>query len=168
MPIQALSSSSITESKVNTSNLRELAELVARIYLIFSKISQSDRKETSDLEIKFKIYSIQSADLMRSRGNWALGTALLTFTAFAASLAFTNANDKKFVQLLSEKTPDLLRVFDARREADIRSKDSLAQLEMTKMQDKNNKSQSEGNTKEHFAQILQAEIQRLRSASSPN
>ena len=168
MAIQALSPSGVSSDKEKTSNLRELAQLVARVYLIFSKISQSDRQEASDLEIKFKIYSIQSADLMRSRGDWALASALLTFTTFAASLAFTNANDQKFVDLVSKKIPDLLRVFDARKEADIRSKDSLAQLEMTKMQEKNSKSQSEGNTKEQFTQILQAEIQRLRSASSAN
>ncbi len=134
--------------------------------MTFSQIAQNDRKEISDLEIKFKVLSFDSADLTRSRGNWTLGTALATFTVFAASTAFMNPNDRAFVKLISDKTPDLLRVFDARREAQIQSKNSLAQLEMTKMQDKNNKAQSEGNTKEQFAQVLQAEIQRLRSASA--
>ena len=77
-------------------------------------------------------------------------------------------NDKKFVQLVADKAPDLVRLFDSSHEANIKNRDTLAQLEWSKLQDKNTKSQSDGNIKDQFAQVLQAEIQRLRSASSSN
>jgi hypothetical protein len=146
--------------------LRRLALLVAQIYTTFSQISQNERSEIVQLEMNFKSHNIESASMMRSRGNLALGTACLSLMLFAASQGFANVNDKKFVQLAGEKVPEFVRLFDTRGEANIRNTDSLSQLEMTKLQDKNNKSQSDGNIKDQFTQVLQAEIQRLRSASS--
>jgi hypothetical protein len=148
--------------------LRKLACLVAQIYSTFSQISQNERSEIVQFELKYKTHSFESSDMTRTRGKFALGFACISMGIFVASLAFANMNDRKFVQLASEKAPDLARLFDASHEANIKNRDSLAQLEMSKLQDKNNKSQSDGNIKDQFAQVLQAEIQRLRSASSSN
>ena len=146
--------------------MRTLAVLVARIYATFSEFNQKERKEIHQLELSYKQHSFQSADLMRSRGKIALVGACFNMLFFAGSFAFRNTNDMKFVQLVSQQAPEVSKLFENSREAEIRSTDALAQLENTRMLDKNNKSQSDGNIKEQFAQALQAEIQRLRSASA--
>ncbi len=148
--------------------LRKLACLVAQIYSTFSQVSQNERSEIVQLELKYKTHSFESSDLTRSRGKLALGCACISLAIFTASVGFANMNDKKFVQLVADKAPDLVRLFDSSHEANIKNRDTLAQLEWSKLQDKNTKSQSDGNIKDQFAQVLQAEIQRLRSASSSN
>jgi hypothetical protein len=148
--------------------LRELASLVAEIFATFSEIARKERDEIHQLEKTYTLHSRESADLTRSRGNWALGSAIASITVFTVSLAFTNANDRKFVQFISEKTPDFIRPFDAHREAAIRNKDALSQLEMSKIQDKNNHSQSESSSKDQYTQVLQAAIQEARSAAASN
>jgi hypothetical protein len=146
--------------------LRKLAALVAQIYVTFSQISQNERNEVVKLELKFKKHSFESADLMRAKGNLGLGFACISVILFGASVGFANTNDTKFIQLVSEKCPDVVRLFDSSREGKIKSQETLASLESIRLQDKNNKSQTDGNIKEQFAQALQAEIQRLRSASA--
>ena len=146
--------------------LRKLAALVAQIYSTFSQISQNERSEIVQFELKYKTHSFESADMTRTRGQMSLGFACLSLAISAAALGFTNMNDRKFVQIAAEKAPDIARLFDTSREAKIKNRDTLAGLEMTKLQDKNNKSQTDGNIKEQFAQVLQAQIQLLRSASA--
>jgi hypothetical protein len=146
--------------------LRKLAALVAQIYTTYSQIAQNDRQEIHRLEATFKVHSFESADLTRSRGNLALGAACLSLFLFAISMGFANSNDRKFVQLASEKAPDVIRLFDSHRDGSIKRQESLAQIEMTKIQDKNSRSQTDGNIKEQFASVLQAEIQRHRSAAA--
>lgn len=146
--------------------MRKLAALVARIYVTFSQISQNERTEIHVLEIKYKAHSYESADLMRSRGRLSLGCAAISLLLYAGSLAWTNTNDSKFIQLVSEKSPEIVKLFDHSREASIKSREALAQIAFSRIQDKNSKSQSEGNIKEQFAQVLQSEIQHLRSASA--
>lgn len=146
--------------------LRKLAALVAQIYATFSQISQNDRLEINSLEFRYKEHSFESADLMRTRGNLSLGFATISVLLFAASLGFANTNDTKFIQLIAEKTPDLLKLFDSSREANIKNRETLAQIEGIRLQEKNTKTQNENGTKEQFAQVLQAEIQRLRTAAA--
>jgi hypothetical protein len=167
IPLDPISPREPIQLKVESgSYLHKLAALVALIYTTFSDISQKERGEIVRLEQQYSVYAKESADLTRSRGNLAFATACLCMMVFAASFALTNPNDKKFVQLASEKLPDFMKIIDGHREGAIKSKDSLAQLEMTRMQEKTNKASSEGNMKEQFASVLQTEIQRLRSASS--
>lgn len=172
MPISTLPVSNnpllIVDGEDNRSLLNKLAALVAQIYLTFSQISQNERKETLLCEQSYKLLSNESADLTRSKGRIAIASALVGIAIFAASAPIPNMNDKKFVQLISERVPEFFKLWDTDRDSSIQKKNALTQLESIKLQDKNNRSQTDGNLKEQFSQALQAEIQRIRSASSHN
>jgi hypothetical protein len=146
--------------------LRHLSQIVAEIYTTFSQMAENDRKHMLQLEMQFKKHSFDASDSMKSRGNLALASAVISLLVFAASFGLTNSNEQKFVQLASEKIPMITNIFDTRSEANIKTKDSVAQLEYSQLQEKHNKTQTDSNTKEQFASTLQAEIQRLRSAAS--
>jgi hypothetical protein len=166
-PLTSVSSKCVVLTSDDTTGfLRKLASLVAQIYTTLSKISQSERTEIVNFELKYKANSFESADMTRTRGQLSLGVACISLAISAAAFGFTNLNDRKFVQITAEKAPEIARLFDTSREAGIKDRDALAGLEMTKLQDKNNKTQNDGNIKEQFAQVLQAEIQLLRSAAA--
>lgn len=170
LEVQAVTQKSPEEKCIEPqeSFLRTLAKTVAQIYTMFSEIAQNDRAEIVRLECNYKIHSFQSADLMRSLGKIGFASACLSMIVFAASMGMSNVNNQKFVQLASEKVPMLTKMFESQREGTIKSQDAISQLEYAQMQDKHNKAQSEGNAKEQFASVLQAEIQRLRSAATAN
>lgn len=148
------------------SYLRNLASLIAKIFTTFSQISQNDRKEITRLEDKYTDSNLKSARLLETKGSLAWKTAALSLVVFAGSLAFNNVNDRKFVELVSQKVPDVARLFESRYDASQKENDSVASLRLTQIQDKTTKAQTEGNIKDQFAQVLQAEIQRLRSAAA--
>lgn len=169
-----LSVSSVTTKVMEVQNietgsfLRKLAAIVAQIYVTFSQISQNERFEITNLELEYKKHSFQTADMIRSSGRLAFIGACTSLFLFATSFACVNMNDTKFVQLISDKSPEVFKLFEHSRQANSKGFDSVAQLEYARLQDKNNKSASDSNVKEQFAQVLQAEIQRLRTASASN
>lgn len=146
--------------------MKKLAALVAQIYSTFSQKSQNDIHEIFRLETSYKINAHEIADLTRSRGNMALGTACVSLLFFAASLGFANENERKFVQLASNEAPRIAQLFESQRDASIKRKESRLQIDQIKLNDQTNRSHSDSNVKDQFASVLQAEMQRRRSASS--
>lgn len=148
------------------SYMHTLAALVAEIYVMFSQIAQNERKETSQLEQKFTLANRQVASSIRSQGSLAGWSGCASVVASLAALAWANHTDQSAVQKLSEGfvsggTQLLLKG----HEANSTNHSASAQIFSQKMQEKMNR-QQDGNVKEPFAQVLQAEMQRLRSASA--
>lgn len=146
--------------------MRNLAALLAHIYTTFSRISQNDRKEIVNLEQKYSLSVIRSSDAMRSQGTVSTVAAVASLILLAVSFPMVSTNDQRFVQKMSEHAPDIANLIGTRHQAAGRSAEALSQVELQKVQDKSNRAQSDGNIKEAFAQVLQAEIQRHRAASS--
>ena len=149
------------------STLRSLAQMVSLIYAVYSQMAQHDREEVNALEKSYRMSSLESADLKRSLGNWTFAAATLGCGVFLVSLG-REANNQKFLQFCSERMPDLFRILNAPKEANMHNIDSLNSLKTNQMQDKNNQVQADSNGKDQFTQILQAEMQRVRSAASSN
>ena len=146
----------------------KLAGLLAQIYATFSKISQNDQLAIVKLEADYKKHSYEIADLLHSRGNASLGMAIVSTAVFATSLAFANTNDQKFIQLMSEKAPILASLFDNARDGKMKTREAQMQIEYTKLQEKTNKSQNEGNIKSEFARALEAQMQLHTSLARGN
>lgn len=148
--------------------LRKVAKLVAQIYTLFSEISQHDKKEIQRLEFKYTLATHDSASLTKAQGKVALTTSIVGIGILAASLGISNRNDQLFVQKISEQAPALSQLFTMHQAANGKTADSIAAIQYQKLQDKSSKSQTDGNIKDSFAQVLQAELQRHRAASSAN
>ena len=146
--------------------LRKLASVVAQIYTTFSKIAENSRIEINKLEIKYEGSWKKQAEILKSKGNFGVITATASIAIFAIGLTFANPGDRAFVKLMSEHVPNACQIFNSRYEANQKQHEAVGQLAYQQIQDKSNKTQSEGNLKDQFAQVLQAEIQRLRSASA--
>ena len=165
--IQSLTVTQPKSAPENTQSfLRRLATLVAQIYTTFSQIAQNDTLELHRLEVTYKIQSYGIADLTRSRGNVALGTACISLFLFATSMGFVNENDRKFVQLVSSEAPRIAELFNSQRDAAMKRKESHVQIDGQKITDKISRLHADSSVKDQFASVLQAEIQRCRSAAS--
>jgi hypothetical protein len=152
-----------------TNNFRHrLACLVAEIYATFSQVSQNDRQEITRLEAKYTLATHNSADATIEQGDLAMKIAVLEVFACSISIAVgaSNQNDGLFVQKMSDQIPQIAQLFTAQTAANQKNFDGIGQIQLQNLQDKTSRAQSDGNMKESFAQVLQAEIQRLRSASS--
>ncbi len=156
-------------SSESTGNfMQRLATLVAAIYATFSQISQNDRHEIARLEQKYSELIHKSADATIAQGSVAMKTAFISLGVFACSLAIGNQNKALFVQEISKQIPEISSLFSQTQAANQRIFDGMASIEQHKLQDTTSHLQSDGNLKEAFAQVLQAEIQRMRSAASSN
>lgn len=156
----------IHEDQDTDSFMHRLASLVALIYVTFSQISQRDREEVLTTEREIKLYTKLSANAMEGQGSSALKASLVAAVVFTASFAFAHKNDQLFVQSISNQIPKIGELFSIQHAGTAKNYDAIASIKQTKLQDKSAKAQSEGNIKEAFAQVLQAEIGRLREAAS--
>ncbi len=148
------------DDEETSSFLRRLAKLVACVYVTFSQISQNDRKEVVSTEKEIKMYTHLSADKLSDQGNWTLATAVMGVVFFTASFAWTHKNDQSWIQNISSFAPKVGELFSLHKSGSVKSYDAIVNIKQTKLQDKSSKAQSEGNTKEAFAQVLQAELRR--------
>lgn len=165
-PVTMISTATQTESIEKTSFLRELANIVAQLYVVFSEISREDREEGSQTINNYTIRVYASADLMKSRGNLMLYSAALSLVVFAASMGLQNRNDQKFVQLFSTKVPEIAKLFDCRKEAANKVLESLSQIDIIKIQRVGSKEQNDRSIQDQFSAALNAEIQRCRAAAN--
>ncbi len=165
-PVSSTTEPRIHQDEATSNFMRRLAGLVADIYATFSQISQKDRQEITHLEKKYTIATMSSADATRAQGKAALATAIVGLVVLAVSTAIQNPNDQLFVQKMSDQAPQLGQLFSSQYSATQKGYDGVAGIQYQKLQDKSSRAQSDGNLKETFAQVLQAEIQRLRSASA--
>lgn len=156
----------ISENVETNNFMRRLAGLVAEVYATFSKISQNDRQEIARIEKKYTLSTTGHADSLRSQGNIQMGAAFAAVAAFAIATAIANPNDQAFVKKMSEHVGGFSQLFVQQSMGNQKNFEGLSSIQFQKLQDKSSRSQSDGNIKETFAQVLQAEMQRHRSASA--
>jgi hypothetical protein len=150
--------------------LRQLASLVAQIYATFSFSSQNGYIDTAKREEKFKNHSYESADQMRLMGKTGVGIAAAGLVLSVALLVLTRSYNEAIQQfcqqMATQASSGVSKLTESYQQSTIKHCDTKAQLDQMSLQSNSNRSASEANTKEQFAQVLQAEMQRLRSAST--
>jgi uncharacterized membrane protein YhiD involved in acid resistance len=164
IPISLPSLPISTEKSVEQSYLRSLAQVIAQIFTACSEIAHNDHQEIVQLERQYTSYSQDAAGLMRSRGNWEFGAAIVSIAVFAAAFSLPNAADQKIARFAAQKIPDLLKLLDARKESLIKMNESIASLKMTHLQDKNNNKVQPDI--DRFVSVLQEEIQHRKSIAA--
>lgn len=170
-PLESVSPSSsasirLHEDEKTNSFLHRLASLVANIYITFSELSQKERQEVVLTEKEVTFFTNKSCEALTSQSSVSAKASIAALVVFTVAFGCSFGNDRILVQKISDHIPTVANhLYGVEQQTTSKNYDALTTVKQTKLQDKSAKAQSEGNIKESFAQVLQAEINRLREAA---